>query len=216
MVPAERHAVGAIRQGCARNDICRVACETSPRRPAVNRSPEGEGIVVIGAVPGAGSRLTPGSYRPLLIEGSAVRYHVRAELAGRLFEEFLLDVGFDFPTGWEPETLHGPDLLAFADIEPLEAPSLPLELQIAEKVHAYTRGYGQSGIASTRVKDLVDLALIASTARGSRVGGTIEPSQRLSQIYQVFSPSPGTRAPQPPRWSGPFRAFPSSIREFMA
>ena len=100
-----------------------------------------------------------------LVEGSAVRYHVRAELAGRLFEEFLVDVGRDFPTGWEPETLHGPDLLAFADIEPLEAPSLPLELQVAEKVHAYTRGYGKSGIASTRVKDLIDLALIASTSQ---------------------------------------------------
>ncbi len=37
------------------------------------------------------------------------RYHVRADLGGRLFEEFLLDVGFDFPSGWEPETLHGPD-----------------------------------------------------------------------------------------------------------
>ncbi len=73
-------------------------------------------------------------------------------------------MGFDFPSGWEPETLHGPDLLAFADIAPVEAPSLPLELQIAEKVHAYTRGYGQSGMASTRVKDLVDLALIASAA----------------------------------------------------
>lgn len=99
-----------------------------------------------------------------LVEGSAVRYHVRADLAGRLFEEFLLDVGFDFPTGWEPEKLHGPDLLAFADIAPLEVPSLPLELQIAEKVHAYTRGYGQSSMASTRVKDLVDLALIASAS----------------------------------------------------
>ena len=86
-----------------------------------------------------------------------------------------------------------------------------LEPQIAEKVHAYTRGYGQSGMASTRVKDLVDLALIASAsqvnadrlnralretfrqrdrhvrgtrcsllgARGSRLGGTIEPGQRL-------------------------------------
>ena len=74
-------------------------------------------------------------------------------------------MGFDFPTGWEPETLHGPDLLAFADIAPVEAPSLPLELQIAEKVHAYTRGYGRSGMASTRVKDLVDLALIASASQ---------------------------------------------------
>lgn len=99
-----------------------------------------------------------------LAEGSAVRYHVRAELAGRLFEEFLLDEGFDFPMGWEPEMLLGPNLLAFADIAPVEAPSLPLELQIAEKVHAYTRGYGTSGIASTRVKDLVDLALIASAS----------------------------------------------------
>jgi hypothetical protein len=99
-----------------------------------------------------------------LDEGSAVRYHVRAVLAGRLFEEFALDVGSDFPAGWEPETLHGPDLLAFADIERVEAPSLPIELQIGEKVHAYTRGYGQSGVVSTRVKDLVDLALIASAA----------------------------------------------------
>ncbi len=97
-----------------------------------------------------------------LVESSAVRYHVHADLGGRLFEKFLLDVGFDFPPGWEPETLHGPDLLAFADIEPVAVQSLPLELQIAEKVHAYTRGYGESGIVSTRVKDLLDLALIAS------------------------------------------------------
>lgn len=100
-----------------------------------------------------------------LAEGSAVRYHVRAELAGRLFEEFLLDVGFDLPAGWEPEMLLGPNFLAFADIAPVEVPSLPLELQIAEKVHAYTRGYGKSGMASTRVKDLADLALIASASR---------------------------------------------------
>jgi len=100
-----------------------------------------------------------------LAEGSAVRCHVRADLAGRLFEEFLLDVGFDFPAGWEPETLQGPDLLSFADIAPVDAPSLPLELQIAEKVHAYTRGYGQPGMSSTRVKDLVDLALIASACQ---------------------------------------------------
>ena len=99
-----------------------------------------------------------------LVEGSAVRYHVRADLAGRLFEEFLVDMGFDFPAGWEPDRLQGPDLLAFADIERVQAPSLPLELQIAEKVHAYTRGYGQSGMASIRVKDLVDLALIASAS----------------------------------------------------
>jgi hypothetical protein len=37
-----------------------------------------------------------------LVEGSAVRYQVRVELAGRLFEEFLLDVGFDLHLSGAP------------------------------------------------------------------------------------------------------------------
>lgn len=96
--------------------------------------------------------------------GRAVRYHVRCLVAGRLFDEVVIDVGFDLPEGWDPEIVEGPDLLRFADIDPVEAPTLPLELQVAEKVHAYTRSYGDSGEPSTRVKDLIDLALIASEA----------------------------------------------------
>lgn len=46
-----------------------------------------------------------------LAEGTAVRRQVRAELAGRVFDEFLLDVGFDPPTGVELDRLRGPDLL---------------------------------------------------------------------------------------------------------
>jgi len=95
-------------------------------------------------------------------DSASVRYHVTAELAGRAFEEFVLDVGFDAPTGAEFDRLRGPDLLAFADIRPVEMPTLPIEVQIAEKVHAYTRSYGEHSLASTRVKDLVDLALIAA------------------------------------------------------
>ena len=137
-----------------------------------------------------------------LDEGSAVRHHVRADLAGRLFEEFDLDVGSDFPAGWEPETLRGPDLLAFADIEPVEAPSLPLELQIAEKVHAYTRGYGRSGVVSTRVKDLVDLALIASAVPVSadRLGRALRETfgQRDRHDLPVALPRP------PADWRVPY------------
>jgi hypothetical protein len=99
-----------------------------------------------------------------LVEGAAVRYHVRADLGARRFEDFVVDIGFDLPPGWEPEVLIGPDLLSFAGIDPVAAPSLPLEVQVAEKVHAYTRGYGVDGVGSTRVKDIVDLALVASTA----------------------------------------------------
>ncbi len=105
------------------------------------------------------------SARDRLAEGAAVRYHVRAELAGRVFDEFLLDVGFDPPTGIELDRLRGPDLLAFAEIAPVEVPAIPIEFHMAEKLHAYSRVYGVGSVGSTRVKDLIDLALIASEAR---------------------------------------------------
>lgn len=137
-----------------------------------------------------------------LMEGSAVRYHVRADLAGRRFEEFLLDVGFDFPSGWEREMLHGPDLLAFADIPPVAAPSLPLELQIAEKVHAYTRGYARSGMASTRVKDLVDLALIASASQvnADRLSRALRETFRQRDRHDL----PGALPRPPADWRVPY------------
>jgi hypothetical protein len=47
------------------------------------------------------------------------------------------------------------------------APTLPLELQIAEKVHAYTRTYGTDA-SSTRVKDLIDMVLWCDIGRLSR------------------------------------------------
>lgn len=99
-----------------------------------------------------------------LAEGTAVRYHVLAELAGRVFDEFALDVGFDPPTGVELDRLRGPDLLALAEIAPVEVPAVPIEVHVAEKLHAYSRVYGVGSLGSTRVKDLVDLALIATEA----------------------------------------------------
>ena len=99
-----------------------------------------------------------------IADGAAVRYHVVAELAGRTFDAFVLDVGFDPPDGVEPDRLRGPALLAFAGIDPVVVPALPLEFGVAEKVHAYTRAYGDRMLASTRVKDLVDLVLIAGEA----------------------------------------------------
>ena len=96
-----------------------------------------------------------------LRDGATVRYHVTAELAGRTFDEFVLDVGFDPPVNVELARLRGPDLLAFAGLAPVEVAAVPLEFQMAEKVHAYMRGYGDR-TPSTRVKDLVDLALIAT------------------------------------------------------
>lgn len=103
-------------------------------------------------------------------DGGAIRYRVRAELAARLFERVTVDIGFSDALGWQPERLQVPDLLSFAGIEPIEVPTVPIEQHIAEKVHAYTRIYGD-GRQSSRVKDLVDLVLIkhAMTADAVRL-----------------------------------------------
>jgi hypothetical protein len=42
------------------------------------------------------------------------------------------------------------DLLSFAGIEPLTPPAIPLSQHLAEKVHAYTRSYGRSGLAAIK------------------------------------------------------------------
>lgn len=137
-----------------------------------------------------------------LVDGAAVRYHVVAELAGRTFDEFVLDIGFDPPAGIVPDRLQGPDLLTFAGIEPVVVPALPLEFQVAEKVHAYTRAYGDRTVASTRVKDLVDLALIATEAAPD--------AERLRTALEVTfgrraSHSLPARLPRPPAdWRVPY------------
>lgn len=92
--------------------------------------------------------------------GTAIRYKVVVELAGRIFEQVVVDVGFGSVVVDTADSITAPDLLGFAGIEPVTVPALPLELHVAEKVHAYTRQY-ETG-ASSRVKDLVDLVLICS------------------------------------------------------
>lgn len=137
-----------------------------------------------------------------LVDGAAVRYHVVAELASRTFDEFVLDVGFDAPTGVEPDRLHGPDVLAFAGIDPVMVLALPLEFAVAEKVHAYTRAYGDRMLASTRVKDLVDLVLIAGEAAidGQRLRAALD----ITFNHRATHPLPA-RLPRPAAdWRVPY------------
>jgi hypothetical protein len=97
-----------------------------------------------------------------LLEGAAVRYRVNASLAGRRFEQVVVDIGFGDPFLQEPDMLSGTGLLEFADVQSPRVPAIPLTQHVAEKVHAYARVYGQMGRPSTRVKDLVDLVLIGT------------------------------------------------------
>src|SRR5437764_10589546 len=91
----------------------------------------------------------------------AIRFHVTAELAGRVFDQFVVDVGFADSISWSPDAIETSDLLSFAGIGRIRVPALPLPQHVAEKVHAYTRKYGASGRESTRPKDLVDILLIS-------------------------------------------------------
>lgn len=96
-------------------------------------------------------------------EFSAIRFHLTAQLAGRTFEQFTVDIGLTDPITWVPDTIESPGLLSFAGIEPLRIPAIPIPQHLAEKLHAYTRTYGEDARPSTRPKDLVDVLLIASS-----------------------------------------------------
>jgi hypothetical protein len=103
----------------------------------------------------------------VLQEATAVRYHVRAELAGRLFEEAVLDIGFVPRDHWQTEMLQVPNPLSFAGFTPITVPALPLAAHVAEKLHAYSRAYGDGSRMSSREKDLVDLILICGFCRST-------------------------------------------------
>lgn len=143
-----------------------------------------------------------------VLEGAAVRYHVAARLAGRRFEDLIVDVGFSHSLSSTPEVLRGPDLLLFADIPPAEVPTIPLEFHITEKMHAYTRCYGDDR-PSTRVKDIVDLTLISFHFP--------VPAGRLRDAVRFTFDSRGShsvpaRLPSPPsQWTAPYARMAAEV-----
>lgn len=140
--------------------------------------------------------------------GGAIRYRARAELAARLFEDVVIDVGFSGVLTGKPDLLRGPELLTFADIEPAVVPVLPLEQHVAEKVHAYTRSYG-GGVASTRVKDLVDIVLIKSfaTLDANRLGESLHRTFEIRGQQSV----PVALPPPPREWDAAYRKLAKEV-----
>ncbi|HYB23275.1 MAG TPA: nucleotidyl transferase AbiEii/AbiGii toxin family protein, partial [Solirubrobacteraceae bacterium] len=132
----------------------------------------------------------------------AVRYTVRAELAGRRYEQFPVDVALNERLAVQADQLAAPDLLAFAEIQAPVLPVVALEQHVAEKLHAYTASYGTSGAGSTRVKDLADLALIGDLAELD--------SERLYQALEITFKARASHPlpdalPSPPRsWARPY------------
>ena len=130
-----------------------------------------------------------------------VRFRVRGLLDGRRFETFHIDVGWGDPLVEPAETLTTPALLDFAGIQPTAIPCYPLAQQLAEKAHAYTRPHGTR--EGSRVKDLVDILLIAELGRidaqllHQALNATFD--KRRSHEMPACLPHP------PSAWSAPYR-----------
>ena len=107
----------------------------------------------------------------------ALRYKLESSLAGRLFEPLQVDVSVAAPDPWDAQRARRPGLLTELGLEPIEVWLVPLERQVAEKLHAYTRTYKSRG--TTRARDLVDLLLI-------REHELLDPVALREAIQRVF------------------------------
>jgi predicted nucleotidyltransferase component of viral defense system len=134
--------------------------------------------------------------------GRGQRWSVTANLAGRQFERVAIDVGFASEPVLEPETIVSSQLLAFAGVEPVHVPAVAIEQHVAEKLHAYTRTYAREK-PSSRVKDLVDLVVIANTTK-------IDADRLRAAIEEIFGQRATHEAPPavpapPADWAAPWR-----------
>jgi hypothetical protein len=128
------------------------------------------------------------------------RFRAEARLAGKIYgATFGIDVALAEPFSGEIESFTGSDILAFAGIPPTRLRIYPVEAHVAEKLHALTLPRSRP---NSRVKDLPDLALLASIRPLD--GGALR-----AAIDQTFA-SRGTHAlpdeiPDPPEhWEDPY------------
>ncbi len=130
------------------------------------------------------------------------RYPVEARMDARIFARFHLDVGIGDVVMQPLETMECRDWLDFAGIERSRVQMIPREQQFAEKVHAYTLPRRAS---NSRVKDLVDLALLIR-------GGGLDRQRILDALRLTFERRgthslPPDLAWPPADWRGPFQAL---------
>ena len=135
-------------------------------------------------------------------ENQGIHFNMRDELAERVFEQFIVDIGFGKPARSEPDRVRTSDFLSFAGIEPLELPAIPLAQHLAEKVHAYTRSYGTAGRRSTRPKDLIDILLIADSL--ALEAAAVREALKHTFETRARQAFPGSLPAPPPEWAPDF------------
>jgi predicted nucleotidyltransferase component of viral defense system len=124
--------------------------------------------------------------------GGSLRVRVVARVAGLEFVTFHVDLSSGDALVDPPDLLQGSDLLQFAGIAPVEFPVYPVAQHLAEKLHAYTLPRGWE---NTRVRDLVDLIIIAAseTVEADRLSRSVEATFAIRRTHPIPE-----RLPEPP------------------
>lgn len=139
-----------------------------------------------------GPAMEPEDTQPMV---AGFRFDV--SMATRRFETIKVDVGFGDPLPRQAARIAGTTILEFAGIAPVLIPVLPIEQHLAEKYHAYTLPR-HGGRVNTRLKDLLDLALIAATTPVD--GDALH--ETLDAIFNARAshPLPQAVPAAPPEW----------------
>jgi hypothetical protein len=129
------------------------------------------------------------------------RYAVEARMDERTFARFHVDAGVGDVVMRPLETIVCRDWLGFAGIESSRVLMIAREQQLAEKIHAYTL---PRSAANSRVKDLVDLALL--------IGSGELDKRRILEALRLTFQRRGTHdlailVPPPADWLAPFQAL---------
>ena len=128
------------------------------------------------------------------------RFPVLAQMAGRQFAQFHVDVSAGDVLREPYEILEGRDWFGFAGLSRARVSAVSPEEQFAEKLHAYT--LAKTGRENTRVKDLVDLVLLIEQVKldTERIRKSIQETFERRNTHSV----PSALVPPPDAWSERF------------
>lgn len=104
------------------------------------------------------------------------RYPIQAQMDGRDFARFPVDVGIGDEVIEPLDVVTGKDWLGFGGIAAPSFPIISAEQQFAEKLHAYTLPRERT---NTRTKDLIDMMLLIR-------GGKLEQEKAVAAIRATF------------------------------
>jgi predicted nucleotidyltransferase component of viral defense system len=157
----------------------------------------------------------PTADKPIIEGVSSYRWGLHVNVGQKQFSYLTIDVGIEETSFRHPDTIEAPNFLAFAGLPTTCVRVIPVVYHLAEKLHAYTRTYAANR-PSSRVKDLVDMVLIARN-------NSIASDSLRDAIIDVFSSRSSLEVPRrfvdpPAVWHDRYAALikPIGIDEDMA